>query len=116
MSLFDEKGLRSLIEEAVEKGVSRALRTSESITNVGNWVSTAYLGKRYSVAQSTIRRWIREGKIEAKRAGKVLRVNLESFERFLAGSDAPTESASSPEEIADRDEMRERRDRRTKRV
>lgn len=107
MSILDERGLRLLLEEVVEHAFRKALRGHGPLADSDTWVSTAYLGKKYSIAQSTIRHWIREGKLETKRVGKLLRVSLSSFERFLATESTDGRRALSPEALADRDEMRE---------
>lgn len=114
MSILDEIGLRVLVEEAVEHAVRKVLRSHEPIGDGDTWVSTAQLGTKYSIAQSTIRRWIREGKLEAKRAGKLVRVSLASFERLVANESIDGRRPLSPEELADRDEMREHRQRRSR--
>jgi excisionase family DNA binding protein len=36
------------------------------------------------VAAGTIRRWIREGRLTARRAGRVYRIGHDELERFLA--------------------------------
>jgi len=110
MNVFDERAFGALVEQAVEKAVRKVLWTAPSIAEGdGRWVRTAELAKAYSIAQSTIRRWIREGKVEGKLVGGSLRVNLASFERSLAMPREAVERPLSPEELADRDEIRERR-------
>ena len=53
------------------------------------------------VAAGTIRRWIREGRIEGHRAGRVLRVKRADLEALLAAGGARRHELT-PEELADR--------------
>jgi len=110
VSLFDEQALRAFLEQVVENAVKKALRSVPAAA-IGDdqWVRTADLATQYSIAQGTLRRWIRQGRIEAKLIGGSLRVNRASFERLLAMPHGAEGRALSPEELADRDEIRERR-------
>ena len=69
------------------------------------------VARTHSLAQSTIRQWIRAGKVEAKLFGGAMRVSLASFERFISTPCRDQHKALSPEQLADRDEVREHRDR-----
>jgi excisionase family DNA binding protein len=109
VSLFDERALRALVEQATEKAVRMVLRENPTTANAGPWVSTASLAKDYSIAQSTIRQWIRDGKLRARHVGRALRVNLADFERLVSISSVAVVSTPSPEELADLDEIRDRR-------
>ncbi len=115
MSVVDEDALRSLLEEVVEKTVKKVLRSAPPEVGGGDkWVRTVELARNHSLAQSTIRQWIRAGKVEAKLFGGAMRVSLASFERFISMPHGDTQKALSPEQLADRDEVREHRDRREK--
>lgn len=110
MNVFDEQAFGALVERAVEKAVRKVLRTEPAIAEGdASWVPTAQLAKAYTIGQGTIRRWIREGKIDAMQVGRSLRVNRASFERVLAMPRPAVEKTPSPEELADRDQIRERR-------
>ena len=110
MSLFDERELRALVEQAAEKALRKVLREEPAAPSVGQrWVPTAQLTRDYSVAQSTIRHWIRQGKVRSIRVGGALRVNLADFERLISTPISDADRHLSPEELADRDEALERR-------
>jgi excisionase family DNA binding protein len=109
VSLFDERALRALVEQATEKAVRMVLRENPTTASSGPWVTTASLAKDYSIAQSTIRQWIRDGKLRARHVGRALRVNLADFERLVSISSVAVVSTPSPEELADLDEIRDRR-------
>jgi excisionase family DNA binding protein len=110
LSLFDERELAALMEQAAEKALRKVLREEPATPSVGQrWVSTAQLAREYSLSQSTIRRWIRQGKIRSTRVCGAFRVNLADFEALLSSPSPDASRALSPEELADRDEARERR-------
>ena len=110
MSLFDEQALRALLEQAVERAVRKVLREDSVAAGGGDrWIPTAPLSKQFSVSQSTIRHWIRKGKLRSVRVGRALRVNRGDFERLLSMPHGTDGNDPSPEELADRDEVRERR-------
>lgn len=110
MSLFDEQAFRALVEQAAEKAVRKVLREEpNSVGGDGRWVPTSQFASGYSIAQGTIRQWIRAKKIRSVKVGGALRVNLADFERLLTGPDGSHTAPPSPEELADRDEIRERR-------
>lgn len=109
MSLFDERELRALVEQAAEKAVRKVLSEKQAALSVGQrWVPTAQLTRDYSVAQSTIRHWTRQGKVRSIRVGRALRVNLADFERLISAPTSEADGELSPEELADRDEALER--------
>lgn len=118
MSLFDETALRAMVEEATESAVRKVLREGSShatpVPSVDSWVPTAALARQYSITQATIRQWIRQGRIRSVRVGRALRVNRSDFDSLIS---PPTGSAParqlSPEALADRDEVAERRKRRS---
>jgi excisionase family DNA binding protein len=88
------------------ESLRRASPTSFGRTGHGEGRSDA---KDYSIAQSTIRQWIRDGKLRARHVGRALRVNLADFERLVSISSVAVVSTPSPEELADLDEIRDRR-------
>jgi hypothetical protein len=113
VSLFDERALRELVEAAAERAIRKVLRGAPSRTDAdGRWVPVAQLAAKYSLAPGTIRRWAREGRVRSIRVGGAQRVSVEDFERVISGSTANETREPSPEELADRDEARERRSRR----
>jgi len=75
----------------------------------GGWVPTQQIAKEYTIAQGTIRRWIKDGRIEAMHVGGALRVSRASFERLLTPPRSANRQTLTPEELADRDELRQRR-------
>jgi len=54
------------------------------------------------VAQGTIRRWIREGRLVGHRAGRVVRVQRSELDRLLNGPPSP-DAELTPEQRARRD-------------
>lgn len=61
-----------------DSGTGRRRRTSRA------GLSLARAARRADVAAGTIRRWIREGRLTARRAGRVYRIGHDELERFLA--------------------------------
>lgn len=109
MTLFDEQALRTLVEQATESAVRKVLRENPTTSTAGPWVTTAWLARENSLAQGTIRQWIRDGKLRSRHVGRALRVNLADFERLVSAPTAVDASTPSPEELADLDDIRDRR-------
>jgi excisionase family DNA binding protein len=109
VTLFDEQALRMLVEQATESAVRKVLRENPTAATAGPWVTTAWLARENSIAQSTIRQWVRDGKLGWRRVGRSLRVSLADFERLVSASTAVDASTPSPEELADLDDIRDRR-------
>jgi excisionase family DNA binding protein len=113
VSLLDELALRELIAEATEQAIRKVLRERPAQPDASRqWASTAQLAAQYSMAQSTIRTWVRQGKIRSIRVGGALRVSVEDFERMLSAPPTSLGRKVCPEELADQDAERERRSRR----
>jgi excisionase family DNA binding protein len=105
VSLIDERELRALVEQAAEKAFRKVLREGPPPPNVSErWVPTAHLARDYSIAQATIRQWIRQGKLRSMRVGRALRVSFADFERLISTPSAEGDRDLSPEELADRDD------------
>ena len=86
-----ESGLRELIAELVRDEVRRALGDAPKHDE---FLSTPAAAQVADVAQGTIRRWVREGRLEAHRAGRVVRVRRADLERVLRDGGKPTSDAS----------------------
>jgi hypothetical protein len=114
VSLFDETALRELVAEATEAALRKVLRgNSERPEAARRWASTAQLATEYSIAQKTIRQWVRQGRVRGIRVGGVLRASVEDFERMVSPARTTASGRTqSPEELADIDEDRERKKRR----
>ena len=84
-----EEALRSLIRDEVRSAVRDELRSVLEVRDMPRNATDAYLSvtkaaRIADVAPGTIRAWIRAGRIESRRAGRVLRVGRTELERFLA--------------------------------
>ena len=71
--------IRAAIAEAATDG-AHAFRN----TDPGGYLSVARAAKHADVAPGTIRAWIRKGRLQSRRAGRVLRVSRAELETFLA--------------------------------
>ena len=90
-----DEGLRALVAELVRAEVDK--RVAE-LRQPAEFLSPQAAGQLAGVADGTVRRWIREGRLAGHRAGRVLRVRRADLERLLRdGGDA------SPEDLARRD-------------
>ncbi|MFN0248728.1 MAG: helix-turn-helix domain-containing protein [Kofleriaceae bacterium] len=90
-----EAEMRALVRDEVRsvlrEELQLALQDRAGIRNASDtYLSIANAARIASVAPGTIRAWIRAGRIEPRRAGRVLRVGREELERFLAQQ--PTEA------------------------
>lgn len=94
-----EAGLRELIAGIVRDEVARALA---ELRAPAEYLSTADAAALAAVAEGTIRRWIREGRIAEHRAGRHVRVRRDDLEALLAGG-ARRPVDDSPEARARRD-------------
>jgi excisionase family DNA binding protein len=86
-----EASLRDLIREVVREeirtaldGQSRRNATSNPDDDGGGYMSLTRAAQLADVAPGTLRRWIREGRLDASRAGRVFRIRRDELERFLA--------------------------------
>ena len=84
-SILNEAALREIITEIVRAEIAKATMPTEYLTTR----AAAQLAK---VAEETIRRWIREGKLEVFRAGRVVRVLRADLEGLMRGGSAREET------------------------
>lgn len=98
LELALEAGLRELIAGIVREEVAKALAKT---TAPDEYLSTRGAAELAGVADGTIRRWIREGRLTGHRAGRVVRIKRADVERLLAG-DRRDAREPSPEELARR--------------
>ncbi len=85
-----EQALRSLVREEVRQVVRDELGMLASSQATPRNVAESYLSVAKAahvadVAPGTIRAWIRAGRLESRRAGRVLRVGRAELERFMKG-------------------------------
>lgn len=83
-----EAVVRELVRDAVAEALrEQAVRESPPLRNSGEvYISVAKAARTVDVAPGTVRAWIRSGRLEAKRAGRVLRISRAELERFIAGA------------------------------
>jgi excisionase family DNA binding protein len=100
VSLELETGLRTLIAEVVRD----ELRKLAVPTPAGEYLSTHEAAAVAKVTPGTIRRWIHEGKLPQRRAGRLVRVCRVELEQLLRdGTRGPRVDRSvTPEALADR--------------
>lgn len=80
--------VRQLVREAVRDAVRAELAQPDApaLRNAGDvYLSVSKAARVADVAPGTIRAWIRSGRLESRRAGRVLRVSRAELERFMAG-------------------------------
>lgn len=88
--------MRSMVKQMVREEVSAAVREA---TRVDEYLSTSSAARLADVTQGTVRRWVKAGKLQCHRAGRVLRVSRLELERLLKSGGA-TNDELSPEELA----------------
>ncbi len=88
--------LRDVVRGVVREELHAALQAQARRNAPGEaddegegYMSLAQAARLAAVAPGTIRRWIRERRLKASRAGRVFRIRRRELERFLA---APAES------------------------
>jgi excisionase family DNA binding protein len=96
-----DESLRAFVREVVREELAGRAETS---IDRDRYLATAEAAQLASVAEGTIRRWVRDGRVTGHRAGRVLRVRLSDMHRLLAGGGrTPRDGAKlSPEELARR--------------
>jgi excisionase family DNA binding protein len=99
-----ERSLRDLIAGLVREEVRRALTEA---TQPDEFLTTAQAAEVAKVAQGTIRRWIRAGRLTSQRSGRELRV-LRSALAALMHDHGRGDRERTPEELAE-DFVRRRR-------
>lgn len=94
-----EAALRPVIAEIVRDELAKAVA---EISRPDEYLSPSAAATVASVAPGTIRRWIRDGKIDAHHAGRSVRVRRKDLLAFMRGGrrDPPT---MTPEQLASRD-------------
>lgn len=103
MSEF-ERGLRELIMDLVRDEVRRVLAET---TQPDEFLTTADAAKVAKVAQGTVRRWIRDGRLAPHHAGRELRVRRSDLDALMHDH-GRGDRERSPEELAE-DFVRRRR-------
>jgi len=101
-----ELGLRSLIADIVRE-VFRDEMHKLAAPKQDEYLSTRTAAELADVADSTIRRWIREGRLPPHRAGRLVRVCRADLERMMKDGGrrrdlAADRRAESPEDRARR--------------
>lgn len=71
-----DAAIREAVAEAVAPLAREIRELRQRIDPPREWVSVAEAAGQYGVSPATIRRWISEGKMETKGAGKARRVRL----------------------------------------
>ena len=84
-----ESALRELMRDVVRDELRVALaearpRQAASVPSSEPYLSVANAAQLADLAPNTIRTWIRDGRLPAHRAGRVLRVRRSDLEKFLA--------------------------------
>lgn len=88
-----EQMIRSIVREELVKILDERERASE-------WMSAYDAAQILHVHPKTLRKWIREGKLEASRAGKRHRVRRADIDRMLERGS--TNENLTPEQMAER--------------
>lgn len=73
------ESLRETIREIVKQELERNTREAPATTLVGTVEAAAHA----DVTERTIRRWIRTGRLTARKAGRVIRVDLDELDDLI---------------------------------
>ena len=94
--------VRQLVREAVQEAFRNqtAADSLQPRNSADRYLSVAKAANVADVAPGTIRAWIRSGRLEARRAGRVLRVSRAELERFMAGEPGKTQRAETQRRAA----------------
>lgn len=103
--ILDEAALRVLIEDVVRRVVREEMQRQPDRSE---YVSVAEAARIADVAPGTIRMWITEGKLSRRHAGRELRILRQEL-GMLMTSPPSTSAEPTPEELAERDDLRSRR-------
>lgn len=94
-----DQALRETIRKIVREEVEAALA---DIATPTEFLSTGEAAELARVAPGTIRRWIREHRLEQHRAGREVRVKRADVEQLLRSGKRPANDLT-PEQQAERD-------------
>lgn len=99
-----DETVRAFVREVVREELAARAETS---SDRDRYLATADAAELAGVAEGTIRRWVREGRVPGHRAGRVLRVRASDVHRLLASGvsrSGPSMNLSglSPEQLARR--------------
>ena len=100
-----EDTIRSIVREVVRDEIRSALavgrtRNAASPEALDGYMSIAKAAAFADVAPGTLRRWIHEGRVMGRRAGRDLRVSRDELERFLRGPSVSPVVAERARKIA----------------
>lgn len=100
--------LRTMIAEVVRQEIAKA-GLAPKPAGADGYLSVAQAAELASVAPGTIRRWVREGELPDRRAGRVLRVRRADLEELLrrGGDRRDRDEDLSPAELARRHAARD---------
>lgn len=98
--LFNHDALRAILREIVREELAERREGPRGATGPDAYLATSDAAKLARVAPGTIRRWMREGRLPRRRAGRELRVKRADLEALLV-AEAPAKGELSPEELAD---------------
>lgn len=89
-----ESTLRNLVRLIVREELTPAPVADD-------YLSTRGAAQHAKVAEGTIRRWVRQGKLHGHHAGRLIRISRAELEKFMSGR--PTfDGSETPEQIANR--------------
>jgi excisionase family DNA binding protein len=94
-----ETTLRDMIVEVVRVELAKSQATPPTLDE---YLSTRNAANLAQVATGTIRRWIREGRIEGHKAGRVVRIKRAEIETLLRAGSRPPANDESPRALARR--------------
>ena len=94
-----EVTLRTMIVDVVRVELAKSQATLQTRDE---YLSTRNAANLAQVATGTIRRWIREGRIEGHKAGRVVRVKRAEIETLLRSGSRPQANDESPRVLARR--------------
>jgi excisionase family DNA binding protein len=92
----EHETLESLVRRIVREEIAASATAAQT-----ELLSTAEAAGLAKVAPDTVRRWVREGRIEALEAGRELRFRRADIDKLLRGTHrrGPVERVRTPEEI-----------------
>jgi excisionase family DNA binding protein len=92
--------LEALIRRVIREELDARDARQAAAGAAGEYLSPAEFARRLGVSVPTVRRWIDEGRLEAMRAGRQVRISAAEIERLVRRR-APAERESA-EQVVDR--------------
>lgn len=88
-----DSAIRDLVARLVKNEVARVLKAEPD-----DLLTSRFAARAAGVSVATIRRWVRDGRLEAYRTGHTLRIRRDALDKLLKGKRADNDA--TPEQLA----------------